>query len=416
MPDPNWRYCLIGGNFTTVGQAGMGNFLATGGGLAMWDRMTERWSILGGHSWSSSSEIYAIKTIPVYDRVTFKYRTVSFVGGYFTELVSPTVNVTGSGTTVYNLMIHNGNEWERTSFNYGFDRPVHAITMYKTLQNCEETIQACSSDLYVAGAFSSTADYSVPTRRVAVGRYSDREYVQSGISTFVIKYTWSYISSNNVGSTTLFARALMHCGGFLFVGGNFDGGVMYTNEFNTSLTASWTTVSTGLDGEVTSLECVPQSADGVAFGALHVGGTFTADDGLISLNMRYHVTTTTNTAMDWIQVGRTPNKLSFSCFRCTGEPLPLGYPVSAIKVALHATGAYYDVAVAAHNKIYKYTMGTHPHEVSPTEVIIQNDVGGAWSDGRIRTVFISGVGRGARARGLGMVFVALLAATGARAA
>ena len=42
--------------------------------------------------------------------------------------------------------------------------------LFKNSRNCEETIQACSSDLYVAGAFSSTADFSVPARRVAVGR------------------------------------------------------------------------------------------------------------------------------------------------------------------------------------------------------------------------------------------------------
>ena len=95
------------------------------------------------------------------------------------------------------------------------------------------------------------------------------------------------------------------------------------------------------------------------------------------------------------------NKLSFSCFRCTGTPLPLGYPVTAIKAARSSQGAYYDIAVAAHNKIYKYKMGTHPHEISPTEVIIQAD--GGWTaqagGGRIRTIFLSGAVRGVAVAG-----------------
>ena len=33
-----------------------------------------------------------------------------------------------------------------------------------------------------------------------VGRYSDREYISNGISTFVVKYTWSYLASNDVPS------------------------------------------------------------------------------------------------------------------------------------------------------------------------------------------------------------------------
>ena len=32
--------------------------------------------------------------------------------------------IAGSGITVKNFMIHNGVEWEETSFNYGFDLPV----------------------------------------------------------------------------------------------------------------------------------------------------------------------------------------------------------------------------------------------------------------------------------------------------
>jgi len=398
MEKSKWRYCLVGGNFTSVGNKEKQNTLHTGGGLAMYDRDTLRWSLLGGHTWSSAAIVYAIKTTPIYDRVTFKHRTVTFVGGHFTERVNPTVNQTGSGTLLYNFMIHNGNEWEETSFNYGFDGDVYGMELHKTRTNCEETVQACGADIYVVGKFSTTADYAVPTRRVAVGRYSDREYISNGISTFVVKYTWSYLASNDVPS---YAQTIVHCGAYLFVGGVFTGGIRYTEEFN--INSTWNRVSTGLSGSVNSLACVSNvqySSNGSViktFGTLHVGGDFIEDDGLIVTSQRYHVTTATDTQMDWIQVGRVPSKTEYSCVKCTGEELELGYPVTTVLPDLGAADQYYTVSVASRNRIYQYNMGSHPHEIRPSKIIIQADVDPAnktlfpYNDGVgvIRTLFMS---------------------------
>jgi len=382
----DYRYCLVGGNFTEVGSGS--TRLVTGGGLGMWDNTNQQWSKLGGHTWSTGAEVFAIKTTTVYDRVALKFRTVSFVGGFFTEQVNPTVNATGSGTEIFNFMIHNGNEWEETSFNYGFDKAVYGITTHQTLQNCDYTIEACAADVYVVGAFGTTSDFAVPTRRVAVGRYSDREYVSGTTATFLIKYTWSYISSNDVPS---YATCIIHCGLFLYVGGTMESGIYYTSEFNS--TYAWKRVSTGLEGAVNSLACVNFSVVPTLaelnvvpsyYGQLHVGGNFMTDDGLVVSNYRYHVVTTTNSQQDWLQVGRQPQKTEISCDRCTGTDLPLGSPVTSLKSAFNAHGQYYTLFASAGDKIYEYAMGnSHPHQISYKEVRLSPAISG----NTIRTFF-----------------------------